>query len=41
VGLFTLRLMRVAIGPLNLDGLEPGQWRELGRAEVEKLKRRN
>ncbi len=39
VGLFTLRLLRVAIGPLNLDGLAPGQWRELERAEVEMLKR--
>lgn len=29
VGLPTLRLVRVAIGPWRLDGLEPGQWREL------------
>ena len=27
VGLPTLRLVRVAIGPLRLDGLAPGQWR--------------
>ena len=29
VGLPTLRLVRVAIGPHRLDGLEPGQWRTL------------
>lgn len=29
VGFPTLRLLRVAIGPWRLDGLEPGQWREL------------
>ena len=29
VGLPTLRLVRVAIGPWLLDGLQPGQWREL------------
>ena len=29
VGLPTLRLVRVAIGPYRLDGLEPGQWRRL------------
>ena len=29
VGLPTLRLVRVAIGPWRLDGLEPGQWREM------------
>lgn len=28
VGLPTLRLVRVAIGPWRLDGLQPGQWRE-------------
>ena len=28
VGLPTLRLVRVAIGPWRLDGLGPGQWRE-------------
>lgn len=25
----TLRLVRVAIGPYNLEGLAPGQWREI------------
>jgi 23S rRNA pseudouridine2457 synthase len=29
VGFPTLRLVRVAIAHLRLDGLEPGQWREL------------
>ena len=27
VGLPTLRLVRVAVGPHRLDGLQPGQWR--------------
>ncbi len=34
VGLPTLRLVRVAIGPVNLSGLQPGEWRELTAAEV-------
>jgi 23S rRNA pseudouridine2457 synthase len=29
VGLPTLRLVRVAIGPYALDGLAPGNWREI------------
>ena len=29
VGLPTLRLIRVQVGPWKLDGLLPGQWREL------------
>jgi 23S rRNA pseudouridine2457 synthase len=29
VGLPTLRLVRVRIGPWSLDGLPPGQWREV------------
>jgi 23S rRNA pseudouridine2457 synthase len=29
VGLPTLRLVRVSIGPYRLDGLAPGEWREL------------
>ncbi len=29
VGLPTLRLVRVRVGPWSLDGLAPGQWREL------------
>lgn len=34
VGLFTLRLVRVAIGPLKLENLPVGVWRELTRAEI-------
>lgn len=30
VGLPTLRLVRVAVGPHRLDGLQPGQWRDAG-----------
>lgn len=37
VGYPTLRLVRVAIGELQLAGLEPGQWRELTSAEVRSL----
>ncbi|MFN7183973.1 MAG: pseudouridine synthase [Thermomonas haemolytica] len=32
VGLPTLRLVRVAIGPHRLQGLQPGEWRELASA---------
>ncbi|MBU6354823.1 MAG: pseudouridine synthase, partial [Cyanobacteria bacterium REEB498] len=45
VGLPTLRLLRVAIdlmdgGPcLSLEGLEPGQWREVSGAEQGRLQR--
>jgi 23S rRNA pseudouridine2457 synthase len=38
VGLFTLRLVRVAIGQIRLGNLEPGEWRELTRGEVNLLK---
>ena len=38
VGLFTLRLLRVAIGQIGLGNLEPGEWRELTRGEVNLLK---
>jgi 23S rRNA pseudouridine2457 synthase len=38
VGLFTLRLVRVAIGKINLGNLEPGQWRELTNDEIVLLK---
>jgi 23S rRNA pseudouridine2457 synthase len=34
VGLPTLRLVRVAIGPISLGDLQPGQWRALSRAEI-------
>jgi 23S rRNA pseudouridine2457 synthase len=34
VGHPTLRLIRHAIGPFTLDGLVPGQWRELDAGEI-------
>jgi 23S rRNA pseudouridine2457 synthase len=34
VGLPTLRLVRVAIGNLRIEGLAPGQWRELSAHEL-------
>jgi 23S rRNA pseudouridine2457 synthase len=34
VGLPTLRLVRVAIGALELGSLQPGQWRQLTPAEI-------
>jgi 23S rRNA pseudouridine2457 synthase len=37
VGLFTLRLLRVAVGPLTLGELKVGEWRELTLAEIRKL----
>ena len=39
VGHPTLRLVRVAIGPLALGDLQPGQWRELTLAELAALRR--
>jgi 23S rRNA pseudouridine2457 synthase len=39
VGLFTLRLVRVAIGQIELGDLEAGEWRELSAGEVRLLKR--
>lgn len=40
VGFPTLRLVRVAIGPLNLDGLTPGKWRFLKQGELDLIKSR-
>jgi 23S rRNA pseudouridine2457 synthase len=39
VGLFTLRLVRVAIGPIELGDLESGKWRELTANEIRLLKK--
>jgi 23S rRNA pseudouridine2457 synthase len=39
VGLFTLRLVRVAIGPIGLRDLAVGAWRDLSTAEVQSLKK--
>lgn len=38
VGLFTLRLFRVAIGNIQLGDLKVGQWRELTRDELQSLR---
>jgi pseudouridine synthase len=37
VGFPTLRLVRVAIANLTLNGLEPGEWRDLTEVELKKL----
>lgn len=39
VGYPTLRLVRVAIGELSLEGLQPGEWRDLTIEEVRRMKR--
>lgn len=41
VGHPTLRLVRVAIGDLRLEGLQPGEWRDLSTNELEALLRMN
>ena len=38
VGFKVLKLVRTRIGPLNLDGLEVGKWRELSSAEVKMVR---
>lgn len=40
VGFPTLRLVRIRIGHLALDGLQPGQWRELAPKERDLIWRR-
>jgi len=37
LGLFTLRLVRTAVGPLTLGDLKVGEWRELSAAEMHSL----
>lgn len=39
VGCPTLRLIRVAIGDLRVEGLQPGQWRSLTATELSRLLR--
>ncbi len=39
VGHPTLRLVRVAIGPITIHDLEPGEWRDLAPEELDKLRR--
>lgn len=38
IGFPTLRLVRCAMGSLTLDGLTPGQWRDLSATEIQQLK---
>jgi 23S rRNA pseudouridine2457 synthase len=35
VGLPTLRLIRIAVGPWSIAGLAPGEWREIPASEAE------
>ena len=37
VGHPTLRLVRVAVGPIALGGIQPGEWRDLTSSEVEQI----
>jgi 23S rRNA pseudouridine2457 synthase len=37
VGFPTLRLLRVAIGPVSLGNLQPGEWRYLSNEEIQAL----
>ncbi len=39
IGLPTVRLVRWAVGPLTLHGLQPGQWRYLTPRELRNLRR--
>jgi 23S rRNA pseudouridine2457 synthase len=39
IGLFTLRLIRVAIGPIEIANLRSGEWRELTSNEIDRLKK--
>lgn len=39
VGLFTLRLVRVAIGKIKLGDLQMGEWRELRQDEIKLLRK--
>jgi 23S rRNA pseudouridine2457 synthase len=39
VKLFTLRLVRVAIGPIQIGDLELGEWRELTNDELKNLRK--
>ncbi len=40
VGHPTLRLVRWAVGPWSLEGLAPGDWRELPATEIRAFLRR-
>lgn len=39
VGFPTLRLVRIAIGPVSLEGLRPGEWRGLNSEEIARLRK--
>jgi 23S rRNA pseudouridine2457 synthase len=39
IGYPTLRLIRIAIGPVTLDGLQPGEWRNLTVNELKLLQK--
>jgi 23S rRNA pseudouridine2457 synthase len=39
VHLFTLRILRIVIGPVELGDLQPGQFRELSYAEIAAIKK--
>jgi 23S rRNA pseudouridine2605 synthase len=39
IGSKVLKLVRVSLGPLTLEGLQIGQWRELSAAEVAGLRK--
>lgn len=39
IGYPCLRLVRVAIGAIGMGNLQPGEWRELSKQEIEQLKR--
>ena len=39
VGYPTLRLVRIAIGPVQLGDLKPGEWRDLKKSEIEAISR--
>jgi 23S rRNA pseudouridine2457 synthase len=37
VGFPTLRLLRIAVGPIGIGELKPGEWRDLAPAELKLL----
>jgi 23S rRNA pseudouridine2457 synthase len=37
IGHPTLRLIRVSVGPWSLQGLEPGQWRQVAREDADRV----
>jgi len=32
-----LRLVRLQVGPWRVEGLEPGEWREVSRVEADRI----